>query len=192
MQGSRKGWNRYGAQEIFFCSAVVGAFLFFVSFGSSSADIVTPPGGGSGSYSTSVPGQGTKPDGVTVVKAVPPAVWGRMCFRGRQEKCPRATGGHPWHGGSRGSSRPIAKPAMNALSWQVFSEPFVFQPQKGGWPRRLNISDSARAAMKDGTITAGEGFMLEVVGDDTHGLGDIPLLQRLLRPGPVPRLHGGG
>lgn len=32
VQGSRKGWNRNGAQEFLLCSAVVGAFLFFCVF----------------------------------------------------------------------------------------------------------------------------------------------------------------
>jgi len=134
-------------------------FCFLVSAGISSADVVTPPGGGAGSYSTSVPGQGTKPDGVTVVKAVPPAV-GPNVLPAETRKVPTSDWWTPlvWVDPSD-LPDPSPKAAMNALSWQVFSEPFVFQPQKGGLAAALNIPDSRRAAGKNGTITAGEGFM---------------------------------
>lgn len=168
-----RGGTGMGRRSFYSAVLLSVLFCFFVSFGSSSADIVTPPGGGAGSYSTSVPGQGTKPDGVTVVKAVPPAV-GPNVLPGETRKVPTSDWWTPlaWVDPAD-LPDPSTKPAMNALSWQVFSEPFVFQPQKGGLAAALNMPDSRRAAMKDGTITAGEGFMLEVVGDDTHGLKGI-------------------
>jgi endoglucanase Acf2 len=62
---------------------------------------------------------------------------------------------------------------MRALTWEVFSEPLVFQPQKGGLALSLNLPDSRRAG--GSPLTAGAGFMQQVVGTETAGgLGISP------------------
>ncbi len=131
------------------------------------------PGGGDGSYAVTVPAEEAFRRGSR-----------RRCRnrsggasrRGAEHRCPRfPEGSHrrlvdplAWLDPSD-LPDPAALPSMRGLSWQVFSEPLVFQPQKGGLAVSLNIPDSRRAAVKGGILTAGEGFMLEVVGDDAHG-----------------------
>ncbi len=63
---------------------------------------------------------------------------------------------------------------LHALTWQVYSEPLVLQPQKGGLALSLNIPDSQRQSRVDGKLTAGAGFMLEVVGNDENNKGISP------------------
>ncbi|TDY61717.1 glycosyl hydrolase family 81 [Aminivibrio pyruvatiphilus] len=135
---------------------------------------VSPPGGGDGSYAVTVPAEGKHSDADPggdsgTVRAVPPAVGPNTDAPGSR-KVPTADWWTPlaWLDPAD-LPDPAALPSMRGLSWQVFSEPLVFQPQKGGVAVSLNIPDSRRAAVKGGILTAGEGFMLEVVGDDAHG-----------------------
>ncbi|MDK2959674.1 MAG: hypothetical protein PWP47_1718, partial [Synergistaceae bacterium] len=157
--------------------AVPAAILLILLFGEvlyGAPAWVSPPGGGDGSYAVTVPAEGkhsdADPGGDTgIVRAVPPAVGPNTDAPGSR-KVPTADWWTPlaWLDPAD-LPDPAALPSMRGLSWQVFSEPLVFQPQKGGLAVSLNIPDSRRAAVKGGILTAGEGFMLEVVGDDAHG-----------------------
>ena len=131
---------------------------------------VIPPGGGKGSYTTEIPAPGTRPDGVPA-KLVPPACApnveaGALAKR----KVPTSDWWTPlaW---LDPKDLPDPDPMLpkRALSWQVFSDPLVMQPQRGGLAVSLNIPDSQRAVMSGDKLVAGGGFMLQVTGDKDHG-----------------------
>lgn len=132
---------------------------------------LAPPGGGSGGYVTTIPAPGQRPDGGKVVMTVPACGPNLSSGAANGRKVPTSDWWTPlaWVDPADLPDTKNVLPAMQALTWQVFSEPLVFQPQKGGLALSLNIPDSQRAAMENGSLTAGAGFMLEVRGDSEHG-----------------------
>ena len=150
----------------------VFAWITFLSAGTAepSASVTPPPDGGLGSYTTVIPAPGVRPDGGKV-SLTPPACGPSVSLPATDlRKVPTNDWWTPLAWIDTGDlPDPAPLLPMKALSWQVFSDPLVFQPQKGGLAVSLNIPDSRRAAMKNGTLTAGAGFLLEVVGDAEHG-----------------------
>ena len=120
--------------------------------------------GGKGSYALVKPADGTKPDGGPVRMTLP-AVGPNVDASAGDRKAPTSDWWTPLVWLDPGDlPDPAPKPPMAALSWQIFSEPLVFQPQKGGLALSLNVPDTQRAGMRDGVLTGGAGFMQEVVG----------------------------
>lgn len=159
-----------------FCCCIPAVLFLFLLCTAADAQPAwkSPPGGGKGSYAVVVPAQGKHSDADPggdsgTVKAVPPAIGPNVNIADKR-KTPTSDWWTPlaWLD-PHDLPDPAALDPMKALSWEVFSEPLVFQPQRGGLAVSLNIPDSQRAAMKNGVLTAGAGFMLEVVGDATHG-----------------------
>jgi hypothetical protein len=144
-------------------------------------EILPPPGGGSGSYTNTIPEGGYKPaypdivspDFVTMhVPACAPNVL-ESALKGR--KVPTSDWWTPlaWvDPADLPDKGPVAP--LHALTWQVYTEPLVLQPQKGGLALSLNIPDSQRQSRVDDKLTAGAGFMLEVVGNDANNKGISP------------------
>ncbi len=96
--------------------------------------------------------------------------------RGAEHGCPRLPeGSHrrlvdpPGVARSRRPARPCCPSIHERPFVAGFQRTPGFPAQKGGLAVSLNIPDSRRAAVKGGILTAGEGFMLEVTGDDAHG-----------------------
>lgn len=120
--------------------AVPAAILLVLFFGEvlyGAPAWVSPPGGGDGSYAVAVPAEGKHSDADPggdsgTVRAVPPAVGPNTDASGSR-KVPTADWWTPlaWLDPAD-LPDPAALPSMRGLSWQVFSEPLVFQPQKGG------------------------------------------------------------
>ena len=126
---------------------------------------------GSGGYVTTVPAPGTRPDGGKVSMTIPVCAPNVDADAANGRKVPTSDWWTPlaWVDPSDLPDTKGVLLPMQPLTWQIFSEPLVFQPQKGGLALSLNIPDSQRAAMEGGKLTAGAGFMLEVKGDAEHG-----------------------
>ena len=135
------------------------------------ADWISP--GGAGSYAVTKPADGKRPDGGAVKMALPAIGPNVDATAAGKRKVPTSDWWTPlaWLDPADLPDRPAGmKPQRHGLSWQVFSEPLVFQPQKGGLAVSLNCPDSRRAGMKGDVLTAGAGFMQEVVGDASKGI----------------------
>ena len=148
------------------------ALLLVSASCATAADWISP--GGAGSYAVTKPADGKKPDNGTV-KMTLPAIGPNVDAAGKR-KVPTSDWWTPlaWLDPADLPDRPAGMKAQrHGLSWQVFSEPLVFQPQKGGLAVSLNIPDSRRAGMKGDVLTAGAGFMQEVVGVESKGISPI-------------------
>lgn len=133
-----------------------------------SADSVVSPGG-KGSYAVAVPSPGVKPNGSNVI-LTPPAIAPNVDTQAGGRRTPTSDWWTPLAWIDPNDLPDVQQiPSMTGLSWNVFSEPLVFEPQKGGLAVSLNIPDSRRGGDRNGTLTAGAGFMLQVVGDADHG-----------------------
>lgn len=132
------------------------------------ADSFVSPGG-KGSYAVVVPAPGKKSNGDEVTLREP-AITPNVDAQAGGMKTPTSDWWTPLAWVDPKDLPDVQKiPSMTGLSWNVFSEPLVFEPQKGGLAVSLNIPDSRRAGDRGGTLTAGAGFMLQVVGDAKHG-----------------------
>ena len=151
--------------------ATLCALLLLFASRATAADWISP--GGAGSYAVTKPADGKKPDKGDVKMALPAIGPNVDATAAGKRKVPTSDWWTPlaWLDPADLPDRPAGmKPQRHGLSWQVFSEPLVFQPQKGGLAVSLNIPDSRRAAMKGGVLTAGAGFMQEVVGVESKGI----------------------
>jgi Synergist-CTERM protein sorting domain-containing protein len=147
---------------------LMGLLSAFAAYGSLGTRGASP--GGSGSYATTTPVPGTKPNGSTV-NAVPPACAPNVDLPvGDTRKVPTNDWWTPlaWVD-SKDLPDQVSSVPMRALTWEIFSEPLVFQPQKGGLALSFNIPDSQKPAMVNKTLTPGAGFMQEVVGTESAG-----------------------
>jgi endoglucanase Acf2 len=143
--------------------------------GANAEDYKTPPGGGSGSYAVTVPASAKFPGTDTTVKLTVPAVGPKLNpGKAYTKKAPTNDWWTPlvW---VDPADLPAADPSAwrSGLTWKVFTDPLVIQPQKGGLRVSYNIPDTQRAASIGGVLTPGAGFMQEVVGDKDHGLPGI-------------------
>lgn len=145
--------------------------LFLLTLPAYSADWVSP--GGAGSYAVTKPADGTRPDGGPVKMTLPAVGPYVDASAAGKRKVPTSDWWTPlaWVDPNDLPDRPAEmKTQRHGLSWELFSEPLVFQPQKGGLAVSLNVPDSQRAGMKNNVLTAGAGFMQEVVGTDSKGI----------------------
>jgi|GEM_PF-2124478 len=151
------------------CFRGVLVLLWVAAFwtGGAVADIVHPGSDSGGSYTTSIPAPVAVPGGQIALNPPVPAPNVALAA-GDARKVPTNDWWTPlaWVNTVTKGELPdeAPNPSMTGLTWQVFSDPLVMQPQKGGLMVSLNIPDSRRAGVKDGTLTAGAGFMQEVVG----------------------------
>lgn len=147
------------------------AMLSLLTIPADAADWVSP--GGAGSYAVTKPADGKRPDGGSV-KMVLPSIGPNVDPSGAgKRKVPTSDWWTPlaWLDEADLPDRPAdMKTQRHALCWELFSEPLVFQPQKGGLAVSLNVPDSRRSGMKGSVLTAGAGFMQEVIGDDSKGI----------------------
>ena len=156
--------TRMGA-GVAFVSALL--FLFFLEPGLA-ADWESP--GGDGSYAVTVPADGSDTHGNAVKTEIPDV--GPNLNSSIQRKAPT----HEWCSplvwlDPAFLPDPTGLPEwQQSLTWWVFSDPLIINPQKGGLMISYNLPDSQRAAMVDGKLTAGAGFRQVVTSDQ----GDSP------------------
>ena len=104
--------------------------ILLLAHASRAQDWASPPGGGSGSYALTVPAAGTTPDGGQVT-LVPPAVGPNLNpAKTYTAKVPTNDWWTPlvWVDPNDLAGQP-ANQSQQFLSWAVFSDPLVFQPE---------------------------------------------------------------